>query len=260
MRHAAGIDHRQVHRAAAALVPDRQRRPRPLRHLHLQEELQFIARFVEQVGDAVSRLWQRGALVGKRAGDFVEIQERPDRDAAIDDVFAVIARVVPAAGHVDWIGAARPVGAARIPALEARGHLTRMPGGTRPAIAAGIARLDRDPGALLVEEVECALRQRPVQAGPDREGAAFRSGDGEAVFAGCGKRAKIDDLDAVARGFVRAAGLGAAAGHDLARGIDDAPVERGIAVGRDDRALGTVGQKADLIEMDRRRRRLCRYR
>ncbi len=134
MRHAPGIDRRQPVRPAP-LSPDRQRQHLALRHLHRQQEPHFPARLVQQVVDAVPRLGQRGRAVGEggRARiDLIEILQHPQRDAAIDDIFALVARIIPAAGHVELIGAARPDRACQIGALEAGHDLLRMTRRARP--------------------------------------------------------------------------------------------------------------------------------
>ena len=256
VRHAAGVDGRQrLHPARLPTV--RQRRPRAVGHLHGQQEAHLPRRFVEQVVAAVARLRQRGAAVGEGRGggvDLVEVEQRPQCDAAVDDIFAVVARVVPAAGHVERIVAARPDRAGEVGPLEASRDLVRMPGLARPGGTAGEAGLDRRPGALLVEDVEAAVREGAIEVGGDREGMARLAGDLQPIGAGGAQCGDVDLVDAVAGGGIGAEDPGLAARDHLPLRIQHAPRQRGRRIARHDRALRRVGDEADLVEVQPRER------
>src|SRR6185437_6501500 len=68
-------------------------------HLHLQQPVELPAALFDQVclGDYAPT---RGARVAPQQAQQVE--QLPQRDTAADHVFAVVARVVPSAGHVEY--------------------------------------------------------------------------------------------------------------------------------------------------------------
>ena len=183
---------------------------------------------------------------------LIEILQHPQRDAAIDDIFALIACIIPAAGHVQRIGAARPVGARLIEPLEAGHDLADMPRRARPLGAPGETRIDRHPGALLVEEIERGARQRAIDIGRNSEGVAGAAIDLQAIGARRAERAEVDLLHLVARGGIGAEDRGIALRNRAALLVEQFP-GRGRAVFRDDGMLGGVGAEADLVEMRSRR-------
>src|SRR3546814_8706797 len=114
---------------------------------------------VEQVAGAVPRLGQRRRPIGEgrrlpALALLIKVEQRPQRDPAVDDIFAVVAGIVPAAGDVVAARAAGPMIALLVGARHAGDDLGRMPRRSRPAIAARITRLDRRARARLVEIIE----------------------------------------------------------------------------------------------------------
>ncbi|MCR6646021.1 MAG: hypothetical protein NVV62_16650, partial [Terricaulis sp.] len=93
-----------------------------------------------------------GNTAAPRARALIKIQQRPHTDAAIDDILTVIARIIPAARQIERIGTPAPLIAERV-TLNASGRIWRMCDRPRP-MCADMARLNRDAGALMVEERE----------------------------------------------------------------------------------------------------------
>ncbi len=134
----------------------------PRRHLQPQEEIEPPARLVEQVGAPVLRLGDLHLPVAERRRRRAEARERlvlvlqhPDGEAAVDDVLAVIAGVVPAAAGVERVVAValRRAGDALVAEVAGRA----LEGGR-----ARVRHLDRDAAALQVEERQRVVLQPPV--------------------------------------------------------------------------------------------------
>ena len=119
------------------------------RHLHAQQELQLPAGLVEDVRHAVAALGQvqrrvaeRGRLGGRGdLGPLERAQQLVDRDAAVDHVLAVVARVVPAAADVERVvaDARAGTGTTRCRPGWARRRRDRPAGRTRAAGCPSIA-------------------------------------------------------------------------------------------------------------------------
>ncbi len=81
-----------------------------LRHLHLEQELHFIARFIENIRHVIIVFGNAEPTITKvfqRSSDgllsLVQVQQRPQRNPAVYDVFPKVASVVPAALYVEFI-------------------------------------------------------------------------------------------------------------------------------------------------------------
>src|SRR4029078_19059 len=81
---------------------------------------------------------------------LVFVQQRPDADAGVDDILAVVAGVVPAAGDVQGIVAARigQTGDVVVALIHALAHVA---GWARPLLVAGVRHRDLDAAAVLIE-------------------------------------------------------------------------------------------------------------
>ena len=186
--------------------PDRQAHPRALRHLHREQELDLPARLVEQVVDAVAGLGKGGAAVGEEwapadAAELVQVEQGPDRDAAVDDIFPLVAGIVPSPRDVERVSAGRPAIAALVRPGDAGRAIRRMARRPRPALAAGVARFDRSARAAVIEIVQRVEGQARVEVGADPERAASRRADDEAeIVAGLPVGAEIDQMEVLARG------------------------------------------------------------
>ena len=90
-------------------------------------------------------------------GALVEVHQLPGGERAVDDVLAVVARVVPAAPHVEGVVAGAGQAGHRRVALVGRD--AEVSGRPRVGVA-DVLRLDRDAAAVVVE-----VRERvPAQA------------------------------------------------------------------------------------------------
>src|SRR5690606_36717032 len=170
------------------------------------------------------------------------------RDAAVDHVLAVVARVVPAARHVQGVVAgARRARHVDVALVGGHAHVSG-----RAAVAGGDGVEDLDAAALRVVERQRVDAQLLVGALVDVEGVAGLTVGGERVAAsGGGVGAEVDGVHVQAGGGVRAERLGLAGGHDRAVGVGQFPGERLGGVGDDGRVLGAVRQVADRVDADR---------
>ncbi|PAV70131.1 hypothetical protein WR25_17275 [Diploscapter pachys] len=75
----------------------------------------------------------------------------------------------------------------------------RMPRRACPLRATGKARVDRDAGAVLVEEVQRRAGQRRIGVGLDRKGVAGHAIHRQPIRAGHPHRAQVDLMDVIAR-------------------------------------------------------------
>src|SRR5690606_4172120 len=226
-------------------------------HLHLEEELHLPACFVEHVGHAVAGFGQAqggvGQLVGLggvgELGALVDAHDLVHRDTAVDHVFAVVARVVPAAGDVK--GGVAGAGRARHVGIALVGGHADVAG--RASVAGGDGVEDLDAAALRVVERQRVDAQFLVDAFVDVEGVAGFTVDGERVVASLrGVGAEVDGVDVEPGAGVRAVRLGLAAGDHVTVGVGKLPGERAGGVGDHGRLLGTVREVADLVDADPR--------
>src|SRR5690606_3948890 len=108
---------------------------------------------------SILALGNRGPTIGERHGLVAEnaartlivVEQRPDADARVDDILAVIARVIPAARDVERVIASRPAIASLILLVEALDDLRRVPGGTCPLRILHVLRFDRDAAAVVIK-------------------------------------------------------------------------------------------------------------
>src|SRR3546814_21196609 len=103
---------------------------------------------VEQVAGAVPRLGQRRRPIGEgrrlpALALLIKVEQRPQRDPAVDDIFAVVAGIVPAAGDVVDARAAGPTLALLLGARHAGDALRMPPPRSRQANAPRITRPHR---------------------------------------------------------------------------------------------------------------------
>jgi hypothetical protein len=118
MDHARGVDGGQGQLAVdGLLLADRDLGGLAPRDLHGQQEVQLEAGFVQDIGHAVGVFGQGQGAIAQglgRAGTLQRgrplpgIDQGPDRNAAVDDVLAVVAGVVPAGASVQGVVAAGP--------------------------------------------------------------------------------------------------------------------------------------------------------
>jgi hypothetical protein len=140
----------------------------PRGDLHPQQPVELPAALLEQ-----PRLHPRVSATPPQQLDGGE--QLPDRHRAARHVLAVIARVVPAAGDVEASGA-RPSG---IQALGigagpgARLQVAEVASGS--PVTRGASLVDRDSGALQVEEGKRVAHEGAVQPVGDREPMAARA-------------------------------------------------------------------------------------
>ncbi|MDP4500925.1 hypothetical protein Q9G87_03040 [Nonomuraea sp. G32] len=211
-------------------------------HLHAKQELQLPAGLVEHVRDAVAGLGDAQQAVARplpvvlpvRA--LVEVHELPGGEGAVHDVFAMVARVVPASAHVQRVVAG--AGQARDAGVALVGGDAEVPG--RPGVGvADVCGLDRDAAAVVVEVRQRVSAQPVVQVVGDVERQADLVADRERVAgARLADGREVGHVDMVAGHRVGAVDPGAALGHGGAARVEQAPVQR-LRPGVDDRgALG----------------------
>src|SRR5690606_32655093 len=127
-------------------------------------------------------------------------------------VLSVIARVVPAAAHVERIGALLldPTGNARV---------AEVPSGTRVGAFLHVGSNDRYAAAIVVEVLERVVRERLVDAFSNGEREALRSVDVKhQVRAFFGEVAEVNPVNMVAGSYVEPPGDGLASPqHGLGR-------------------------------------------
>ncbi len=261
------VDGVEAERRAPRARVGRHRQPRAVRRLHREQEAQFPPRLVEQGVRAVPVLRdrqppvreQRAAVAGA-ARPRIGVEQGPGADAAVDDIFALVARVVPAAGHVQRQRATGPSIALLVAAGEAGGAVGPVAGGAREVGALHEPRLDRHAAALLIEEAQGRARERRPLPRPDRKGPAGRAVRKQAILA---RRAEAAEVDAVK---VRA-GCRVVPGHDRGAGCDhppravrQPPADRGPRRILQDGDLRPNRFEAELVEPDRGRWRRWRGR
>ena len=264
MRHSPGVDLGEIGRLGLPGRPARfgwlgraggNARPHAVGNLHPEQKLHLETRFVKQIADTVSGFGDLQAAIPECGGpSLIGIEQGPQGDTAIDHVFAVIAGVVPAAGDVERIAASRPFDPALVASREASGDFLRMPRRPRPCCT-DQPRLDRHARALVIEKCDRVSGERRIHAFPDREGIARRTFDDQAIaFARRAEIAEVDPLDCPARCRILPERLRLALPDGATGGVVQRPGQRRRS-SADDRDLGIAGLEADLVEMDRQRRR-----
>ncbi len=253
----------QVTGELVLIGPRRDRRPRVVvdrvvrharerlarRHHHAQHPLHLPARLVEEIRLAVLVLdvissWHVPEIlrvVPEVLGALVLVLQEPHGDAGVDHVLAVIARVVPAARHVERVAALglRPAGHALV---------AGVPGRPRPLGAAGVGHGDLEAAPLVVEEREGVVLELPVHVVADVERQALVLHDHELVaLARRLEGREVDELQELPGGLVLAEGSGLAARDGLAGRVEELPVRGllGLRLPRGD--LVAIGQVTDLV-------------
>jgi len=206
MRHAAGVDFGQGQRLTLRLGADRNLGLHPVGNLHLQQELDLVTGLVQQVVDPVARFRNIGLAVGEGVRGLIlahhrpliGVQQHPHGNAAVDDIFPMVAGIIPAAGDVERIVATGPGDAGPVRAGETGRDLVRMSGLTRQVRACDVFRQDRDAGAVLIEIGEGVVFQAGMRMLQDRERAAFVRSDDQPVALAIGlKRLEVDGMHAL---------------------------------------------------------------
>src|SRR5206468_6520202 len=126
-------------------------------------------------------------------------EQRPQRNAAVDEIFPLVASVIPAAGHLQRIRATGPDVSVRISARDTGCAFGRMARRPRPLIA-DEPSLDRNAGTAVIEILERVVRQPRIDIRCNRERVAALSTDDEAVsLADPMKAREVDAVDVIAR-------------------------------------------------------------
>ena len=250
-----------------------------MRSIHVE----LPAHLVEHVRHAVAPLGDAQRAVGQRVRRpraqcaLVQAEQLRDGDAAVDHVLALVARVVPAARHVERVVAGPAVvqvdagGRRRVARREARDRAVAAVGGdvdvTGGAPVAGAEQrlVDRDAAALAVEHDEGVDAQVVVEALSHSERVGRRSvGLQHESVARRPHLVERDDVDVQPRRRVVAARLRLPLRDDRPA-LVQLPPHRSGRVGDERGRLGAVGQVADLVHANPRcvghrssQRRLCR--
>ena len=182
------------------------------RHLHPEQELDLPAGLVEDVGHTVAVFGNPQRAVGQPIGLAATPARRPlpgaeqlvRGDSAVDDVLAVVARVVPATAHVEPVVAdpflARHVGVALV---RFDAEVTCRSGVLLPDQRA----VDLDPTAVDVEELQGVRSQLFVHLGGDVERIArLAVGRQRVTLARLAEGAEVDRLHVLSRRLVDPAG------------------------------------------------------
>ncbi len=226
--------------------------------LHGQQELHLPAGLVQDVGHTVVPLGDGQGGVGDPGGvpggrgvrALVDAHQLVDGDAAVHHVLAVVARVVPAAGHVERV-VARGGGVAgdvRVALVGLDADVTGL-----ASVAGGEFVEDLDAAALGVVEVQGVRGQGGVGVGGDAEGVAGLAVGGQGVaLARPGEAAEVDGVHVLPGGLVQAVRHGVALGHDRALGVGQLPGQGLLGVGDHGGVLGALREVADLVDADAR--------
>lgn len=208
-------------------------------------------------GDPVALLGHPERAVAQRfavgsvgpQGAFVQGHQLGYRDPAVDDVLAVVPRVVPAARSVEPVVAdSRPAGDVEVPLV---GCDVEVSGGSGVLLADELG-LDLDAAAVVV-----VVRQR---VGPQLGVERVTDGERLAGLAVDGDRPPLalpldgvegEPVDVLTGRRVGAVRFGLPARGAAPVGVAQHPAERLGGVGDDGAALGAVGQVADLVDADR---------
>ena len=228
---------------------------RLLRRLHAQEELELYPHFIQQVVDAVIRLGYERARIGEGVRfpqyllPLMNIEKGPDGYAGVDDVLAVIARVVPAAGNIECVVAARPLVSVTVGARAAGGCLLRMARRPRP-LRSGEFRLDGDVAAVVIEvpervELEFAIRSAPDVERVTRCASALNA----ELLTLTAPVAEVDKVHVFAGMDIVSEYLCLTSQSNLVRPVDQAPLDRRSRPGQNDRTFRSIGIEAGLVEV-----------
>ena len=185
---------------------------------------------------------------------LIKVEQRPHGDAAVDDVFAVIASVVPAARDIQAVGT---TGARRTRDAFVR----KVARGTRQLRLARVGHLNRRARSVLVKVRQPVVLHLAIDAGADVEGmAAIRADYQREALAGALESREVDDVDMITRRHVQPRRLRFAKGRFVSVASVKLPIELLLSARPQGRDLGEAGVVADLIDKDFRFPRLLRLR
>ena len=151
---------------------------------------------------------------------FIEIEQSPDGDAAVDHVLAEVAGVVPTAQCVEGIVTARPILAISVCALVT-GHIgiRDVPCRARQVLTR-VFFFNRNPTAVQVKVGQGVVLQKAVKVVRDAERHALHSCGFQGVpFAGFCKGRKIDLVQSVTGVAILAFEGRQSTAHFLTRGV-----------------------------------------
>ncbi len=163
MNHAGDICHlRRVRLPLAIHVAADNRRLRALWRLHAQHIVEIVAGLIQEIVQPVTGFRNICCAVLKsRCAALIGVEQRPDADAAIDDIFALVAGIIPSAADIQLVVAARPLSLVEVLAVEAGQHFLFVCRRTGPLLAVGIFSLNRDARAIVIEIVQRVVFQVP---------------------------------------------------------------------------------------------------
>ena len=226
-------------------------------YLHGEEELHHPAGFVQQIVVAVVLFRDFSLAVGKGALvtlfrqllPFIKVHQGPYRDPPVDHVLALIAGVVPAAGHIQREVTARPLVALGVQLVEAGYVLGLVSCRASKVGALDIFGLDVDAATLLIEEGEGIEFHGVIDVIADAEWMTLLAGDLQyQAGARGGDLTEVGNLYVLAGCGIQAKGRGLAFRDGLTLGIAQGPGERVLAVGGDGRPFQSLAQIADLVD------------
>src|SRR5690606_12325524 len=231
-------------------------RRRLRRCLHAQEEFELDPDLVEQVIGAVVRLGYRRACIGESVRlaqcllALVDIEQRPYGYAGVDDVFAVVAGVVPAAGEIEGVVATRPLVAVPVDARAAGGCLLRVTRRTGP-LRSGEYRIDGDVTAVVIEVRESVELQVTIRGVCNVERVACRASafDAESLTLSV-IVAEIDKVHVLSRRSVFPEDARCSAVDGFSLTVCEFPLERCKRRRGNHGALGGIRVEACLVQAD----------
>ena len=123
-----------------------------VRRLHGEHVVEIVARLIQQVIQAVTGFRNvRRAILKSGCAALIGIQQRPDADAAIHHIFALVTGIIPPAGDIQRIVTAGPADLVHVLAMETGQHFFFVSGRTRPLLAASMLGFNRNAGTVVVE-------------------------------------------------------------------------------------------------------------
>ena len=174
-------------------------------HQHRHHPFHLPARFIQQIRISVvilGKVHRSVRISSCRSRPYrrlVLVLHHPERDTAIDHIFAMVTRIVPAAAHI------LRTGGCRIPPCLLNGRIVRcVSGRTRQgrSIPGGdILTLDRDPRTVLVKVIQRIIQQRRVDLAVSDGKIPGRGSVSRFDMIGTGsiQSGKIDHMHAVSR-------------------------------------------------------------
>src|SRR5690606_24323051 len=174
------------------------------------------------------------------------------RNAAVDDVFAVVTRVVPTTGHVEGVRARRTLWPTRFfeRRLRCARHLVLgVTRGSSPLLLSRERHLQLDARTRVIEIRERVVTQLVVDTGSDLERVALVVADLEhEAFPRRLIRGEVDPVHLVARRGVLAFDDRLTAGNHGTRRVEELPSQRLRRVADCSRKLRALGEVALLVD------------